>query len=134
MTGYIGALTDTAPNSDYTVAPYSASRTATADGTGTGQIEAGTTFATITSADANHIVALPAPVPGTVVALRNGATGYELRTSAPATVAINGGSGANTESAIPASTLTVCVCASATEWLCTDQAADGTVVTTEASA
>lgn len=133
--GYIGALVDTAPNRTYTVASGATEAvTATADGAGTGQIDEGTDFATVTSANANHIVTLPSPVSGTVVALRNGATGYELRTSAPATVKINGGSGANAESAIPADTLTVCVCASATEWLCTDQATDGSVVTTEVAA
>ena len=114
-----------------TSTPTTAARTATADGTGTGQIADGTDFVTVTSANANHIVTLPTPTPGTVVALRNGATGYELRSSAPASVAINGGSGAGAESAIPANQLTVCVCASATEWLCTDQADDGSVVTTE---
>ena len=106
---------------------------ATADGTGTGQIADGTDFVTVTSANANHIVTLPTPTPGTTVAIFVAATGYELRSSAPATVGINGGTGASAESAIPAGSLTVCVCVSATAWRCTDQAADGSVVTTEAA-
>jgi hypothetical protein len=112
-------------------------RTATVTGATTGTISdpaSGNIFVPVTSDDANKIIVLPTPTPGTTVALYVAATGYELRTSAPASIAINGGSGANAESAIPAGTLTVCVCVSATAWRCTDQAADGTVVTTEAAA
>ncbi|MGE3278027.1 MAG: hypothetical protein AB7O67_23190 [Vicinamibacterales bacterium] len=93
-------------------------RTATADGTGTGTIaDAGKLqHITVTSADANNIIVLPTPTPGTIVVLGNGGTGYELRSSDPANVAINGGTGASAESAIPANSLTVMVCTSATTW------------------
>lgn len=93
-------------------------RTATADGTTTGTIAAagGLQFVTVTCDDANKIIVLPTPTPGTIVILRNGATGYELRTSAPATIAINGGSGSNAESAIAASTMVIAVCTTATTW------------------
>lgn len=93
-------------------------RTATADGTGTGTIAAAGAlqFVTVTSDSADKIVILPAPTPGTIVILRNGATGYELRSSAPATVAINDGAGASAESAIAASTMVIAVCTSATTW------------------
>ena len=93
-------------------------RTATTAGDGTGTIAAAgmLQFVTVTSADANHIVVLPTPTPGTIVILRNGATGYELRSSAPATVAINGGTGASAESAIAANTMVIAVCTSATTW------------------
>jgi hypothetical protein len=96
----------------------STARTATADGLTTGTIaDAGMhQFITVTSADANHIIVLPTPTPGKVVILANGATGYELRTSTPASIAINGGSGSNAESAIGASTLVIAVCTSATTW------------------
>ncbi len=98
--------------------PATVARTATADGTGTGTIAAAglIQFVTVTSDDANKIIILPAPTPGTIVILRNGATGYELRSSAPATVAINGGAGANAEAAIAASTMVIAVCTSATTW------------------
>lgn len=112
-------------------------RTATTTGAGAGTIadpHSGSVFVPVTSDDANKIIVLPTPTPGTVVALSNGATGYELRSSAPATVGINGGTGANAESAIPANTLTVCACRTSTAWLCTDQATDGSVVTTEVAA
>ena len=93
-------------------------RTATADGTTTGTIAAAglLQFVTVTSDDANKIIILPAPTPGTIVILRNGATGYELRSSAPATIAINGGAGANAESAIAANTMVIAVCTTATTW------------------
>lgn len=96
----------------------SAERTATAAGDGTGVIaDAGMLqFVTVTSDNAAKIITLPTPTPGTIVILRNGATGYELRSSAPATVAINGGSAANAESAIGASTMVIAVCTSATTW------------------
>jgi len=92
--------------------------TATADGSGAGAIAAAglIQFVAVTSANANHIVTLPAPTPGAIVILANGATGYELRSSAPATIAINAGSGANAESAIAASSIVLIVCTSATTW------------------
>lgn len=92
--------------------------TATADGTGTGTIDADgmLQFVAVTCDSAAKIVVLPAPTPGRIVILRNGATGYELRSSAPATVAINGGTGAAAESAVAANTMVVAVCTTATTW------------------
>lgn len=94
-------------------------RTATADGLTTGTIAAGGVmqFITVTSADANHIIVLPTPTPGTIIIMVNGATGYEIRSSAPTTVLINDGTGgAAVESAIAASTLVIMVCKTATAW------------------
>ena len=108
--------------------------TATADGAGPAVVPDGAAFAAVTSGDANHIVTLPTPTPGAVVALSSGATGYELRTSAPATVALNGGSGANAESAIAANTLVVCVCRTPSAWLCSDTTTAGVVTPTQAAA
>jgi hypothetical protein len=109
-------------------------RTATADGLTTGIIADTTDFVVVTSADANHIITLPTPTPGRVVRLRNAGTGYELRSSAPGTVAINGGTGASAESAIGANILTMCVCDSATTWVCTNFTAAGVVAATEVAA
>jgi len=108
--------------------------TATADGLTTGIVPNDTDLAVVTSGNANDIVTLPAPTPGVTVGLSNGATGYELRSSAPATVGINGGVGAAAESAIPANTLVVCICRTATAWLCSNTATTGVVTTTEVSA
>lgn len=94
-------------------------RTATSDGLTTGIIaDAGCIqFITVTSANADHIIVLPTPTPGTLVILCNGTTGYELRSSAPSTVLINGGAGgAAVESAIAASTMVIAYCKSATAW------------------
>lgn len=109
-------------------------RTATADGAGAGQIADGIPYVTVTSDSADKIITLPNGDVGCVVALRNGATGYELRSHDPETVAINGGTGSGVESAIPANTLTVCVHDTATSWLCTNTATDGSVSSTEAAA
>lgn len=95
-------------------------RTATAAPGGTTGVIAdagGLQVIAVTCDDANKVITLPTPTPGVVVILINGATGYELRSSAPATIAINGGAGANAESAIGASTVVVAVCTSATTWL-----------------
>jgi hypothetical protein len=54
--------------------------TATADGLTTGLIPSGAGVATITSANAAHIVTLPVPVPGQIVFGFNGATACEIRT------------------------------------------------------
>ena len=71
---------------------------------------------TVTSSDANHIIVLPPPVVGHILILHNGSTGYELRTSAPATIGINGGTGSSAESAIAANSTVVMICVSATSW------------------
>ncbi len=115
--------------------PNVTARTATADGTGTGTIaDAARSIIAVTSAGANNIMVLPAPVPGTEVELYVGANGYELRSSAPATVGINGGTGAGAESAIPANSYVHAVCVSATAWLAFQVASDGTTAGVEAAA
>ena len=113
----------------------SVARTATADGTGTGTVAAAgfIQLVTVTSDDANKIVILPAPTPGTILILRNGATGYELRTSTPASISINGGAGANAESAIPANAMVLAICTTATTWQAI-QLAGTTLAAVEAAA
>jgi hypothetical protein len=98
--------------------PPSVARTATSDGLTTGIIaDAGSLqFVAVTSANAAHIVALPAPTPGTIVVLYVGANGYELKSSAPATVAINGGTGASVSSTVSANKMVVAICTSALTW------------------
>ena len=112
-------------------------RTATADGLTTGTIaDAGKLqFIIVTSADANHIVVLPTPTPGTIVILHNGATGYELRSNSPTTVLINGGTGgAAVESAIPANSTCVMFCVTATAWKGFFMDADSDLAKVEAAA
>lgn len=111
-------------------------RTATADGLTTGTIaDAGLEqWVEVTSADANHIVVLPTPTPGTRVILNVGANGFELRSSSPTTVAINGGTGAAAESAIPANSTILAFCISATAWKAIFLDADSDVAKVEAAA
>lgn len=123
-----GVLTPTQNSSEQAV-------TATADGSGTGTIAAGTTQATVTSDDANKIVILPAPVVGRPpLIIHAGATGFELRSSDPTTIAINGGTGADAESAIAADSTLFMFAVSATAWKGFFLDADGDVAKVEAAA
>jgi hypothetical protein len=79
-------------------------------------IPADASFVSVTSANSTHLVNLPAPVPGKVLLLHVGANGFNVQSSAPATVAINGGTGASAKSAIAANTLVMLVCTTATTW------------------
>jgi hypothetical protein len=94
------------------------SRTTTSDGTGTGTIaDAGLLqFVNVTSGGTSTILKLPTPTPGTLVMLGAAGTAFELRSSAPSTVGINGGSGSNAESAIAADTVVFALCDAATSW------------------
>lgn len=113
-------LADPLANADILTGKMAAvARTATADGLTTGTIaDAGMIqFVAVTAGgDANAIIVLPTPTPGRIVILYVGATGFELRTSAPETVSINGGAGTDAESAIAATQMAVLICTSATTW------------------
>ena len=109
----------------------------TADGKKTGAITPGTQIATVTSADANHWVTLPAPVVGTLITLvSTNTTGYEIRTSNPATIGINGGVDDNAESAIAgaAGTMVQLLCVSATNWIAWSRVAAGTLAVVQVAA
>ena len=112
------------------------SRVPTAAGLTTGTIaEAGKLqFVLVTSGGANDIIILPPPVVGTVVILHNGATGYELRSNSPTTVAINGGSGADAESAIPGDSTCIMICVTTTAWKGFYMDSDGDLAKVEAAA
>lgn len=114
----------------------STARTATADGTTTGTIaDAGLwQFVTVTSDSADKIIVLPTPTPGKLVVLYVGSNGYELRSSAPATIGINGGTGASAESAIGANTVAFLFCETATSWKGWQLGSDGTLAKVEVAA
>jgi len=114
----------------------SIARTATATGATTGTIASGPMLqhVTVTSDSADKIIILPSPTPGNIVILSVAATGYELRSSAPATVAINGGAEADAESAIPANTTAVLICESATSWKGLQMGSDGTLAKVQVAA
>lgn len=96
---------------------FKASKTAVTATAAGAQIPATADFVTVTSASADNIVILPDPVVGKKLEIYVAATGYELRTSAPAAIAINGGSGAGAESAIGANVLVKITCTTLTTWV-----------------
>jgi hypothetical protein len=109
--------------------------TATADGATTGIIPATAFHATVTSADAAHIVTLPAPVVGKQVIIDNGATAFELQTSDPETIGINGGTpAAGASSTVAANETVIAICISATAWKAIKLDADSDVAKLAASA
>lgn len=132
--GVIGNLTGNVTGNVSGYALKSEARTVTATGATTGTISAGTTHVVVTSDDANKILVLPAPVPGLVITIVNGATGYELRSSAPATIGINGGVSANGESAIAANMILILRCVSATNWVGSSFTAAGVVAVVQVAA
>jgi hypothetical protein len=91
-------------------------------------------FVIPTWGNANNILILPAPDPGKIVIIAGAATGGELRTTAPATIAINGGSAANAESAVAANQMVILICESATSWKAFTIASNGTIAGLEAAA
>lgn len=110
-------------------------RTATADGLTTGIISANKTHVTVTSGGSqDNIVVLPAPVVGQTICIDVGADGFSLRSSTPASIAINGGTGASAESLIPANSTLFITCVSATAWKGYYMDADGDVAKIPAAA
>jgi len=103
--------------------------TATVGGGTTGIIPDDTSVVTPTSSVSTKAVTLPTPTPGVIVwiAPDAGGSGYNLQSSAPATVAINGGTGALAVTAVGATVTLRCFCASATKWIVTAFASAGTV-------
>lgn len=94
----------------------------------------GTLFVSVTNeTDANDIAILPAPTPGSLLFIHS-AEGFELRSSAPGTVGINGGTGATVESAIPAGVLSILFCLTATAWVGFEVDAVGAVTAVEVAA
>lgn len=108
--------------------------TATADGLTTGTIPQGVGFVTVTSANADHIIVLPDAPIGTEIWLYVGATGYELRSHSPTTVGINGGTGADAESAIATLILTHCIRSTAVNWVSSSFTAAGVKGVTQVAA
>lgn len=83
---------------------------------------------------ADNIIILPSPQPGKIVIIAGAATGGELRSSSPTTIAINGGTGANVESAVAANQMVIAICESATSWKAFVIGITGTTAGLEAAA
>lgn len=91
-------------------------------------------FVVPTWGNANNIIILPSPRPGKIVIIAGAATGGELRSSAPSTIAINGGTGSAAESAVAANRMIIAICESDTSWKAFGIASDGTTAGLEAAA
>ncbi len=107
--------------------------TATSDGLTTGLLTGADQFVTVTSANANNIIALPAlstvPV-GTCIRGMVNANGFELRVAvADATTGKINDVTTNVEAAIPADTSFEVVKISSTEWILTATTKLGAVLT-----
>lgn len=107
---------------------------ATTDGLTTGIIPDSANFVSITSSASTKKVTLPSPTPGRQVIIDVGANGFKLQSTAPATIAINGGSGAGVVSAIAANSTLFMICLSATAWKGTFWDADSDVAKVAAAA
>lgn len=108
--------------------------TATDVGDGTGVISDTATHVTVTSGGSTKIVTLPAPTPGRMLVIDVGANGFKLQSTAPASIAINGGTGASAVSAIAASSTILAICISATAWKAIFLDADSDVAKVPAAA
>ena len=108
--------------------------TATDNGDGTGIISDSTTHATVTASANTKKVTLPTPTPGRMLVIDVGANGFKLQSTAPASIAINGGTGASAVSAIAANSTILAICISATAWKAIFLDADSDVAKVAAAA
>lgn len=90
-------------------------------------ISADTDFASLTSANADHIAILPSPVVGKVVRGAIAGTGCEIRSSVPTGIAINGTTGAGVEAALAANASFEAVCIGDTKWILHNFSSTGAV-------
>jgi hypothetical protein len=93
--------------------------TATADGLTTGLITAGKNFITVTSANANHQITLPASSVGTVIKILVGATGCELICAVAGDKINDVVCGATNEAALTATNLYTCQYVATNLWVVT---------------
>lgn len=130
----VGVTIDGALIKDGSFTGKQATATATADGLTTGLLTGADQFVTVTSGNADHIVALPSdascPI-GTVIRGWVGANGFELRSdAADLTATLNNVTmGTTNEAAIPATTYFVVTKVAALTWLLEAKDELGAVIT-----
>ena len=78
------------------------------------------------SDNAAHLVTLPDPVPGLTLTIKNCGTAFELQSSDPETVAINGGTAEGASSTVAANRTLVARCVSETAWIVSQYTEDAT--------
>lgn len=103
--------------------------TATADGLTTGLITAGKNFITVTSANADHQITLPASSVGTVIRILVGATGCELICATAGDKINDVVCGATNEAALTATNLYTCQYVATNLWVVTGLTKLGAVQT-----
>ena len=120
-----GALTQ---HQSYSASAFLKTIVATVDGTGTGTIPNVGGWYSVTSDGDDKIVILPVVGAGTEVWLDFADTthDFELRSDTPASVKINGGSGANAETEIAKANVLVKCVRTNSGWIVNSFAADGT--------
>jgi len=123
-TGTAGVTIDDALIKDGSFTGKQATATATSDGLTTGLLTGADQFVSVTSANADHIVALPitTSIPlGTKIRGFVGANGCEIRANATQTVTINGvtSTNASVEAAIAANTMFEATFAATATWFLT---------------
>jgi hypothetical protein len=103
---------------------------------GTAKIPAGAAVVVVTAGTANDVLVLPDPVVGQeIVIIKPAAGAFELRSSAPATIAINGGVGAAAEAAIlTTSRIVRVICTSLTTWIAVEVSSVGVQTAVDAAA
>jgi len=99
--------------------PKQSAVTATSDGLTTGLIPAGSTFVTVTSANANNQISLPAGYIGQIMRILVGTTGCELISAVAADKINDVIVGATNELALTAEALYTCVYTKADNWIVT---------------
>jgi hypothetical protein len=92
------------------------SLTLTTGGTPGRPILPSTDICLVTSNHATNYVTLPTPIVGRSIIVAVGANGCDIESSDPATIGINGGTGAGVDLALPAHTIAFCKCSTLTEW------------------
>ncbi len=82
----------------------------------------------VTDADGTNYVQLPAPAVGATVVFLPEAegNGFNLISSDPENIGINGGAEEDAESAVGDGVVVTCICATETNWVCTTIDDDGT--------
>ena len=83
----------------------------------------------VTSADATYALQLPVATPGKIITINVGANGFELWAQGTSVKINDVVCSATNEAAIPADTVCVCVCRTATEWVLTNYTKLGAVTT-----
>ncbi len=112
------------------IPPANNIRSATTKGTGSGTINVSDgLYVTVSSTSPNKIVTLPDPMVGLQLVIHNERDAYELRSTSPETISINGGRGIKAGSDIPRGSTVYLTCVTLTKWRAFALDGDGEIST-----